>query len=68
MGRFFKEKILKGEIYSASVPSKEIFIIKKGVVTLNKGNTKVAELTEGKLFGHENLLDNDRSVSAVTKG
>lgn len=56
MGKQFKEVVVCGNIFKEQNESKEIYIIKKGVVILKKGEIKVAEVTTGKIFGHENAL------------
>ncbi|KAL4483840.1 hypothetical protein ABPG72_006215 [Tetrahymena utriculariae] len=68
MSKLFKERILSGSIFNEQEESKEIFIVKKGVVVIKKGDLKVAEINQGKIFGHENALsEQDRTISAETK-
>ncbi|EAR89943.2 cyclic nucleotide-binding domain protein (macronuclear) [Tetrahymena thermophila SB210] len=68
MSKLFKERILTGSIFNEQEESKEIFIVKKGVVVIKKGDLKVAEINQGKIFGHENALsEQDRTISAETK-
>ncbi|KAL4437714.1 hypothetical protein ABPG74_012389 [Tetrahymena malaccensis] len=68
MSKLFKERILSGSVFNEQEESKEIFIVKKGVVVIKKGDLKVAEINQGKIFGHENALsEQDRTISAQTK-
>jgi len=40
----FRERVVKDVIYTAAEPAKEIFIVKKGIITLTKNQVKVAEI------------------------
>lgn len=44
MGMIFRERVVKGVIYTTGDPAKEIFVVKKGIITLTKNQVKIAEI------------------------
>jgi CRP/FNR family transcriptional regulator, cyclic AMP receptor protein len=55
-------------IFKESDEARQLFVIKSGVVTIQSGNRKLAELSTNEIFGEMALIDDaPRSATAVAK-